>query len=98
MIRHTVMFRFKESATPEEIASFSNGLSEMVPKIDVIVNYQHGSDLGANEGNFDYVVTADFADLDGYTTYRDHPEHKAVIARTSQVIEGRAAVQFEWQA
>ena len=98
MIRHTVMFRFKESATPEEIASFSNGLSEMVPKIDVLVNYQHSSDLGVNEGNFDYVFTADFAAVDGYTTYRDHPELKDVIARTSHVIEGRAAVQFEWQA
>lgn len=98
MIRHTVMFRFKESASPEDINAFSNGLTEMVPKIDVIVNYEHGSDLGVNEGNFDYVVTADFADADAYVAYRDHPEHKDVIARTSHVIEDRAAVQFEWEA
>ena len=98
MIRHTVMFRFKESASSEEISAFSNGLSAMVPKIAVIVNYEHGPDLGVNEGNFDYVVTADFADINGYTTYRDHPEHKDVIARTSHVIADRAAVQFEWKA
>ncbi len=98
MIRHTVMFRFKESASPEDISAFSNGLTEMVPKIDVIMNYEHGSDLGVNEGNFDYVVTADFADANSYVTYRDHPEHKDVIARTSHVIEDRAAVQFEWEA
>ena len=97
MIRHTVMFRFKDSASPEDISAFSNGLTEMVPKIDVIVKYEHGSDLGVNEGNFDYVVTADFADADSYVAYRDHPEHKDVIARTSQVIEDRAAVQFEWE-
>ena len=98
MIRHTVMFRFKESASSEDISAFSNGLSEMVPKIEVIADYEHGPDLGVNEGNFDYVVTADFADVEAYLAYRDHPEHKDVIFRTSHVIADRAAVQFEWGA
>ena len=49
-----------------------------------------------NPGNYDYVVVGEFDDVDGYLTYRDHPDHQAFIAEliTSHVAE-RAAVQFE---
>ena len=52
-------------------------------------------DLGITEGNFDYVVVADFDSPDDYVVYRDHPVHTAVI---SELIAGRvaerAAVQY----
>jgi hypothetical protein len=53
------------------------------------------SSIGA--GNFQYSITADFADADGFATYRDHPEHQRFIADhiTGRVAE-RAAVQFEY--
>ena len=98
MIRHTVMFRFDVNAQRADIDAFSNGLTEMAPKIEEIVAFRHGFDLGVNAGNFDYVVTADFASVDGYLAYRDHPIHKEVIARTAHVVGERAAVQFEWDS
>ena len=96
MIRHVVMFRFHDHVTADDVAEFGAGLSAMVPNVPGIVAYQHGPDVGVNAGNHDYVVTADFATIDDYTIYRDHPAHRAVIERfTGPLVAGRAAVQFD---
>ena len=67
-------------------------LPEAIP---VIRAYRHGADAGINDGNFDYVVVADFDTADDYVVYRDHPTHAAFIA---DVVAGRvaerAAVQY----
>ena len=40
---------------------------------------------------------ADFDDLEGYLTYRDNPEHRAIIAEFIRPITAeRAAVQYEF--
>jgi hypothetical protein len=55
-----------------------------------------GTDLGINEGSFDFAVSAGFDDLDGYLAYRDNPEHRAIIRdHITPITESRAAVQFE---
>ena len=97
MIRHVVMFRFEDSVTEAQVAAVSAGLDALPAAIPEIVTYRHGRDLGLAPTNFDYTVTADFDDVDGFTTYRDHPEHQRFIAEhiTGHVAE-RVAVQFEY--
>jgi hypothetical protein len=49
-----------------------------------------------NSGNYEFAVVADFATLDDYLVYRDHPDHKQVIVDLIVPnIADRAAVQFE---
>ena len=49
-----------------------------------------------NDGNFDFVVVADFASADDYLVYRDHPLHRALISeRIAAHVAERAAVQFD---
>lgn len=96
MIRHAVMFRFKPTTTPTDIAAIAEGLDALPRAIPQIADYQFGRDLGVNDGNFDFVVIADFADTDDYLAYRDHPLHRALISeRIAPHVESRAAVQFE---
>jgi hypothetical protein len=96
VIRHVVMFRFEDSVTEAQIAELSSALDALPASIPEIVTYRHGPDLGLGPANFAYAVTADFEDVAGYTTYRDHPDHQRFIAEhiTGRVAE-RAAVQFE---
>jgi hypothetical protein len=98
MIRHVVMFRWNDSVTDEDVASVSAGLDALPGAISEIVAYRHGSDLGLAPANSDYSITADFANLDDFAAYRDHPEHQRFIAEhiTGRVAE-RVAVQFEYQ-
>ena len=55
-----------------------------------------GPDLGINDTNWDFVVVADFANADDYTTYRDHPSHRAFIAEEiAPRLAERASVQYD---
>jgi len=96
MIRHTVMFRWAPTWTEDQRAAVEAALGELPAVVPTIRSYHFGSDIGVNEGNFDFVVVADFDDVEGFLTYRDHPQHQRVIAELiAPHIETRHAVQFE---
>lgn len=95
-IRHVVMFRWKDGVSAEHVEATGRGLAELPALVPSIRRYVFGPDLAINPGNFDYVVVADFDDVLGYTTYRDHPDHKKFIATyTADYVAERAAIQYE---
>jgi hypothetical protein len=98
MIRHVVVFRWNDSVTDEQLVAMSAALDALPSAIGEIVSYRHGRDLGLAPTNADYAITADFADVDDFAVYRDHPEHQRFIAEhiTGRVAE-RVAVQFEYE-
>jgi len=97
LIRHTVMFTWKPEATDEQKKRVAEELSRLPGVVPSIRAYAMGSDLGVNEGNWEFAVSGDFDDLDGYLAYRDDPAHRAIIAEHIQpIIATRAAVQFEY--
>lgn len=96
MFRHVVMFRWNEDVTAEEVSATRCALDGLPALVPTIRDYRHGGDAGVNSGNFDYVVVADFDDVDGYLAYRDHPDHLALIAEhIAGRVADRAAVQYE---
>lgn len=97
MIRHVVMFTLKDEATEAQIAAATEGLAALPGLIPEIKSFRIGRDIGVNPGNYALAITADFDNVEGYLTYRDHPEHQKVIReRGSLVVAQRAAVQFEY--
>lgn len=96
MFRHVVMFRWNEDVTSDEVSATGRALDALPALVPTILDYRHGDDAGVNSGNFDYVVVADFDDVEGYLAYRDHPDHQALIAaHIAGRVADRAAVQFE---
>jgi hypothetical protein len=97
MIRHMVMFRWAPEATQEQKQRVAAELRRLPALLPVLRAYHVGADLGINEGNFEFAAVADFDDLEGYQTYRDNPEHRAIIAEFILPIAAqRAAVQYEF--
>ncbi len=95
MYRHIAMFRFNDDVDQSQVTSISEALSTLPGAIEQIKDYRHGADLGINDGNFDYVVVADFASVDDYLVYRDHPVHQDLIkAHIIDHVAARAAVQY----
>jgi hypothetical protein len=93
--RHVVMFKWADDVAAGHAEETAAGLDRLPGVIDVIRTFRHGSDAGINEGNFDYVVVADFDSADDYVTYRDHPEHKAFVGSfIAGHVANRAAVQY----
>lgn len=96
MIRHTVMFTWKPEATEAQLKRVPDELSRLPGIVPSIRSYAVGADIGVNDGNWQFAVTADFDDLDGYLAYRDDPTHRAIISEHIQpIIATRAAVQFD---
>jgi hypothetical protein len=97
MIRHVVVFRWSDSVTDEQLVDLSAALDALPAAIPEIVAYRHGRDVGLAPANSDYSITADFANVDDFAVYRDHPTHQRFIAEhiTGRVAE-RVAVQFEY--
>ncbi|HEV7534148.1 MAG TPA: Dabb family protein, partial [Acidimicrobiia bacterium] len=64
MFRHVVMVRLTQEMTGEQKEALRAGLGRLPEVIPDIRAYRFGDDVGLNEGNFDFVVTADFDDAD----------------------------------
>jgi hypothetical protein len=97
VIRHVAMFRWTPEATPEQKERAAAELSRLPALIPSLRAYHLGSDLGVNQGNFDFAVAADFDDVNGYLAYRDHPEHRAILVQFIRpILQERAAVQYEF--
>jgi hypothetical protein len=90
------MFEWVEGVTPEQIAAVGEALFPLPAIIPEIRSFRFGPDAGLAEGNFDYAVTADFDDVDGFRAYRDHPDHRMVARQViGPILAARAAVQFD---
>jgi hypothetical protein len=95
MFRHVVLMRWTPDATEAQQAAVVDGLHTLPARIPEIRSYAIGADARVNDGNFDLVVIADFADVDGYLVYRDHADHQAVIAEHIRpILADRAAIQY----
>jgi hypothetical protein len=94
-VRHVATFTFVDGVTEEQIADVTAGLEGLPDAIPEIEAFTFGPDAGLNDGNAHYSVVADFASIDAYLAYRDHPAHRAVLAeRIRPILAARAAVQF----
>jgi hypothetical protein len=97
MIRHVVMFRWTPEATEEQKQRVAKEVARLPSLVPSLRAFASGLDVGVNQGNFDFAVTADFDDVDGYLAYRDNPEHRAIVEEFIRPIAGqRAAVQYEF--
>jgi hypothetical protein len=94
-VRHVVLFRFSEGTTDEQVQALADGLDGMPKAVGVMLDYRHGRDLGINEASYDYAVVGDFATVDDYLAYRDHPDHRALIRDlVTPIVAERCSVQF----
>ena len=78
MLRHVVLFKFKEGTTPEKIKEVQNAFAELPNKIDIIKGFEMGTNVSVenhSEGltHCFLVSFSSEADRDAYLV---HPAHK----------------------
>lgn len=78
MIRHTVMFRWKDSFTEDIRARWITGLDQLQGNIPGLLALQHGPDVLRTDKSWDHVIIADFEDRDALAVYNTHPAHEAI--------------------
>ena len=96
MIRHTVLLRFAQGTDDATVTAIADSLETLPSRIAEIRAYSVGRDLGLAADNAHLVMQGDFDDVAGYETYRDHPEHRAIIeSQILPVLDSRMAAQIE---
>lgn len=100
-VRHIVVFKYKTSATPEQINEVTEAFKALKEKIPGIVSFEHGvnnSPENLNKG-FTHVYLLTFKNAAARDAYLPHPEHKnfgALLGRLG-VLEEPFVVDYEVQ-
>ena len=96
MIRHIALLTLTADASETQRAALLAGLDTLPGAVDSIRTYSRGLDLGLAGTNATVAIVAEFDDIDGFTAYRDHPEHVRVIAELiTPILAGRTAAQYD---
>jgi antibiotic biosynthesis monooxygenase (ABM) superfamily enzyme len=101
MIRHIVMFRFKEEAegkTKKENVLATKKMLEALPAKIPQIKESHVllNTEGASDENADLILISDFDSLESLNEYIVHPDHKAVGAFMRPLRESRAAIDLSF--
>jgi heme-degrading monooxygenase HmoA len=81
VLRHVVMYKFKETVTPEQVEQVVAAFSGLPKKIDAIMGFERGTNVsseGKSEG-FTHVFVVTFKDEAGRDAYLKHPAHDAYV-------------------
>lgn len=87
--RHVVLFKFKDSASKEEVAKVEEAFRALPGKIDTIVDFEWGANVspeGKDEG-FTHCFFVTFKDKGGLEVYLPHPDHKAFGAVLRPILD-----------
>ena len=100
MIRHIVMFKLKEFATPADkqakMQEIKTGLEALIDKIDVLRMIRVDFNVNPAE-TWDIILTTELDTLEDGGTYANHPEHVAVSKGIIGPVKAdRACVDYEY--
>lgn len=95
MIRHTVLFRFKDGFPPGERQAWIDGLNRMDGRIPGLLRLTHGPDVLGQARSFDYAIVADFAAAADIEVYNMHPLHEPLKQYSFPNSEQIISVDFE---
>lgn len=100
MIRHIVMFKLKEFASPADkqakMQEIKTSLEVLIDKIDVLNKIQVDFNINPEE-IWDVILTTELDTLEDVKVYANHPEHVAVSKGIIGPVKAdRACVDYEY--
>lgn len=99
MIKHVVMFKFKENAEgntkKENVTKVKEMLAELPNKIKLIKHYEIGESFIQSERASDLVLISAFDTVKDLDNYKIHHEHVKVVDLIREVVEHSTVVDYE---
>lgn len=97
MLRHIFLLSTQPDASPEAVERLVRELRALPERVEEIKRYEVVQDLGRSAGNATLLLVGDFESFEDYETYRDHPEHLALIDEfVKPITAGFSRMQFEF--
>jgi hypothetical protein len=78
-VRHVVLFKFKDTATPEQVKSVEDAFRALPSKIPAILDYEWGTNMSPEklDQGFTHCFFLTFKTATDRDAYLPHPAHKA---------------------
>ena len=99
MIRHVVMWKFKDNAGGktklENMEWVREHLYALLPVIPEIKRMEIGFDVKHTEMSMDLMLLTEFDSMEALAVYAEHPEHLKVSKYVRSVIETRVVLDCE---
>ncbi len=96
VLRHVVLFKFKEGTTKEQIQAVETDFRSLPGKIDSIRDFEWGTDIspeGKSKG-FTHCFFVTFADEKGRDAYLPHAAHKDFVKLVGPHVEDVCVVDY----
>jgi Stress responsive A/B Barrel Domain len=96
LLRHVVLFSFKESSTPEQIKAVTDAFAALPQKIKQIKTFEWGtnnSPENLNQG-FTHCFLVSFTSEKDRAIYLPHPDHKAFVAILTPVLDKVLVIDY----
>ena len=96
VLRHVVLFKFKEDATPEKIKAIENAFSALPSKIPQIIDYEWGinnSPEGLDKG-LTHCFFLSFKSEEDRAIYLPHQDHQAFVQILKPHLEDVVVVDY----
>ncbi|MEM1135457.1 MAG: Dabb family protein [Bacteroidota bacterium] len=79
MLRHVVLFKFKDGTSDAEVKEIEDAFRGLPAKIDAIKDFEWGTDVSVENiaQGYTHCFFVTFADEAGRAIYIPHPDHKA---------------------
>ena len=98
MIKHIVMFKFKDFSCgrnkQENILLVKESLQSLPSKIKEIKSFELGVNIIPASNAYDLVLLSEFISPEELVSYQKHPEHVRVAEVAGQVCESRIVVDY----
>ncbi len=99
MLRHIVLFSWKEDTPQEKITEIETAFRDLKNKISLIKDFEWGIDEspeGLSHG-FTHCFVVTFASREDRDSYLPHPEHRKFVELAQPFLEDSLVVDF-WNA
>ena len=96
VLRHVVLFAFKATATPADIARLEAAFAALPKRIPAVRGFEWGTNVSPENlaNGFTHCFIVSFADAAGRDAYLPHPAHTAFVAMAGPFIEKALVVDF----
>jgi hypothetical protein len=81
LLRHVVLFKFKNGTTTEQIRKIENGCCALPSKISYIYDFEWGTDISVDDRNqgFTHCFIVTFRSEQDRDKYLPHPAHQELV-------------------
>lgn len=94
--RHVVFFKFKDSATPEQVGDIESAFAALAKKIETVKGFEWGTNVspeGLNDG-FTHCFLVTFENKAGLEVYLPHPAHEEFVSKLKPLLDKVCVVDY----